>query len=247
MDAPKLDPCGRDGPAYTPDNVAFRRHHMGNLLHRVGALLPRWLGGQELIDASRHIEQTCWRDLGYPTEPIFDGDLPLFLLVRADGSPIKFSIPTEPVELAACMAMLEPSPLPKSSLIGTNFAALARLLNLTPFELQWLRWSYCVRHFGPGILPNLAISGEERVCEALALLSDVPVDIVRDTVAARRLYVLGLLDSPGRHDLSSMSLNLNDWLCATYEFAAWIVQPYATDADVLAALCQANISLSASL
>ena len=133
--APTLDLCGQNGPAYDAGNAAFRRHHMGRLLHRIGALLPGWLDGQELIRESRQMEQRCWRELGYAMQPIFDGDLPAFLTLDGDGQPCDLSLPTEPGILAARMANLAPSPLPTSSPIGTNLDALARLLNLTPFEL----------------------------------------------------------------------------------------------------------------
>lgn len=156
-DAPTLDPCGQNGPAYASGNAAFRRHHMGRLLHRIGAQLPRLLDGQELIRESRSIEQRCFRELGYAKQPIFDGDLPAFLMLDGDGQPCDLSLPTEPVKLAARMANLAPSSLPTSSPIGTNLDTLARLLSLTPFESQWLRWSYCVRRFGRAILPVTAL------------------------------------------------------------------------------------------
>jgi len=128
-------------------NAAFRRHHMGRLLHRMGTLLPHWLNGPDLARGCRDLEQLCWRELGYPRQPVFDGDLPPFLMVDADGYSANLSMPTAPAELAARMAALERSPLPPSSLVGTNLSALARLLNLTRFELQWLLWSYCIRRF----------------------------------------------------------------------------------------------------
>ena len=156
-DAPTLDPFGQNGLAHALGNAAFRRHHMGRLLHRILALLPGWLDGQELIQECRQIEQRCWRELGYAKQPIFDGDLPAFLMLDGDGQPCDLSLPTEPVKLAARMANLAPSSLPTSSPIGTNLDTLARLLSLTPFESQWLRWSYCVRRFGRAILPVTAL------------------------------------------------------------------------------------------
>ena len=141
-----LDPCGRNGASYAPGNAAFRRHHMDDLLHRIGVVLPRLLDGQELIRESRAIEQRCWRELGYEKQPIFDGDLPDFWMVNVDSHHVDLSIPTDPVELASRLAALEPSP-PAESCIGTNLDTLARLLNFTPFEFQWLLWSYCIRRF----------------------------------------------------------------------------------------------------
>ena len=41
-------------------NAAFRRHQMGQLLHRLGALLPRMLNGPDLALESRGLEQRCW-------------------------------------------------------------------------------------------------------------------------------------------------------------------------------------------
>ena len=45
-------------------NAAFRRHHMGRLLHRIGTLLPQWLNGPDLVRGCRDLEQLCWRELG---------------------------------------------------------------------------------------------------------------------------------------------------------------------------------------
>ena len=119
-------------------NAAFRRHHRGRLLHRIATLLPQWLNGPELARGCRDLVQLCWRELGYQRQPVFDGDLPPFLMVDADGYSANLSMPTAPAKLAARMAALELSPLPQYSLVGTNLSALARLLNLTSFEFQWL-------------------------------------------------------------------------------------------------------------
>ena len=156
-DANGHDPCGRNGTAYAPGKAAFRRHHMSCLLHRIGVVLPRLLDGQELIRESRAIEQRCWRELGYEKQPIFDGDLPDFLMVDVDSHHVDLSPPVASVELAIRLAALAPSPPPTSSSIGTNLDTLARLLNFTPFESQWLRWSYCVRRFGSAILPVIRL------------------------------------------------------------------------------------------
>ena len=238
------DPCGRNGAAYAPGNAAFRRYHMSRLLHRIGVVLPRLLDGQDLIRESRAIEQMCWRELGDEKQPIFDGDLPDFLMVDADGHHVDLSIPTDPVELASRLAALEPSPPPAGSCIGTNLDTLARLLNFTPFESQWLRWSYCVRRFGSAILPVIPLRDATHGCDVLALLCDMPGDAVRDAVASRRLHTLGFLDG-GDADGAMPSL-LSDCLLATDQFVEWIEQPYDSDTDLLIALCLAQVSLPAS-
>ena len=239
-----LDPCGRNGPTYAPGYAAFRRHHMGRLLHHIGVVLPRLLDGQDLIRESRGIEQLCWRELGFGKQPIFDGDLPDFLMVDADGFPVHLSIPTDPVELATRMDALAPPPLPAVSCLGTNLDTLARLLNLTPFEFQWLLWSYCVRHYGRAILPVIPLRDATHCCDVLALLCEMPVDAVRDAVASRRLRTWGLLD--GIVSDGAMPSLLSGWLSATDQFAEWIEQPYDSETHLLIALCQAQVSLPAS-
>ena len=238
------DPCGQNGPAYATANAAFRRHHMGRLLHRIGALLPAWLDGHELIRESRQFEQRCWRELGYAKQPIFDGDLPEFLMLDGDGQPCDQSLPRGPEKLAARMANSAPSSLPTSSSIGTNLDTLDRLLNFTPFELQWLLWSYCVRRFGRAILPVIPLRDATYGCDVLALLCDMPLDAIRSAVASRRLYAWGFLD--GRGADGEMPSLLSGWLSANDQFADWIEQPYASDSDLLTALCQAQVSLTAS-
>ena len=243
-DATGLDPCGRSGAAYAPGNAAFRRHHMSRILHRIGVVLPRLLDGQDLILESRAIEQRCWRELRYEKQPIFDGDLPAFLMVDGDGHPCDLSIPTEPVELASRLAALERSPPPAESCIGTNLDTLARLLNLTPFESQWLLWSYTVRRFGSAILPVIPLRDATHGCKVLALLCEMPVDAVRDAVASRRLLTWGLPDG-GDAD-GAMPSMLSGWLLATDQFSEWIEQPYDSDTDLLIALCLTQVSLPAS-
>jgi len=221
-------------------NAAFRRHHTGRLLHRIGTLLPQWLSGPELAQGCRDLEQLCWRELGYPRQPVFDGDLPTFLMVDADGYSANLSMPTAPAELAARMAALELSPLPPSSLAGKNFIALARLLSLTQFELQWLLWSYCIRRFGGAILPAVPLRDGRHGCELLALLANMPIDAVQDAVASRRLHTWSFLN--GISADGEMPSFLSGWLSATDQFADWIEQPYALDSDLLTALCQAQVS-----
>ena len=225
-------------------NAAFRRHHMGRLLHRIGTLLPQWLNGPDLARGCRDLEQLCWRELRHARQPVFDGDLPPFLMVDANGYSANLSMPTAPAELAARMAALELSPLPPSSLVGTNLSALARLLNLTQFELQWLLWSYCIRRFGGAILPVIPVRDERDGCEVLALLCEMPLDAVRSAVASRRLHTWSFLN--GISADGEIPSVLSGWLSATDQFADWIEQPYASDSDLLTALCKAHVSLTAS-
>lgn len=239
-----FDLCNNSDFVHAGNNALFRRHHIGRLLHRVGSHLPRWLEGQALIRESRAIERMCWRELGYEKQPIFDGELPAFLMVNAGGLPINLSIATDPVELATRMAALEPMPLPAASHVGANLDTLARLLNFTPFESLWLRWAYCVRCYGRAILPVVPMRDALHGCEVLALLADVPIDAVQDVVASRRLRTWGLLD--GRNADSDKPSLLSGWLYATDQFTDWIEQPYASDSDLLTALCQAQVSLTAS-
>ena len=217
---------------------------MSSLLHRIGVVLPRLLDGQDLIRESSAIEQRCWRELGCEKQPVFDSDLPAFLMVDGDGYPVALSSPADPVELATRMAGLEPSKPPAESCIGTNLDTLARLLNFTPFESLWLRWAYCVRCYGRAILPVVPMRDALHGCEVLALLADVPIDAVQDVVASRRLRTWGLLD--GRNADSDKPSLLSGWLYATDQFTDWIEQPYASDSDLLTALCQAQVSLTAS-
>lgn len=237
------DPCGRNGAAYALGNTAFCRHHMSRLLHRIGVAQPRLLDGQDLIRESRAIEQRCWRELGFEMQPIFDGDLPAFLMVDGDGNPVASSSPTDPVKLASRLAALEPSP-PAESRIDTNLDTLARLLNFTLFESQWLRWSYCIQRFGGAILPVIPLRDATHACDVMALLCEMPADAIRDAVASRRLHAWGLLDG-GDAD-GAMPSVLSGWLLATDQFADWIEQPYASDSDLLTALCQAQVWLTAA-
>lgn len=217
---------------------------MGCLLHRLGALLPRWLHGSDLVRECRELEQRCWRELGYSQQPVFGGDLPPFLIADADGHSADLSNPTDLADLADLMAALELSPLPPSSLVGTNLSAQARLLNLTQFELQWLLWSYCIRRFGGAILPVLTVRNANHGCNVLARLAEMPVDVVRDAVASRRLHTWSFLN--GISADGEMPSLLSGWLSATDHYADWIEQPYASDSDLLTALCQAQVSLMAS-
>lgn len=217
---------------------------MSRLLHRIGVVLPRLLDGQDLNRESRAIEQMCWRELGNEKQPIFDGDLPDFLMVNVDGYQVALSSPVAPVELATRLAALEPSLPPTSSPIGTNLDMLARLLSLTPFESQWLLWSYTARRFGSAILPVIPLRDATHGCTVLALLCEMPVDAVRDAVASRRLHTWGFLN--GCDADGAMPSMLSGWLLATDQFVKWIEQTYDSDTDLLIALCLAQVSLPAS-
>lgn len=217
---------------------------MGCLLHRLGALLPRWLHGSDLVRECRELEQRCWRELGYSQQPVFGGDLPPFLIADADGHSADLSNPTDLADLADLMAALVPSPLPASSIAGMNLSALNRLLPLSLFEDQWLLWSYCIQRFGGVILPVLPVRDANHGCNVLARLAEMPVDVVRDAVASRRLHTWSFLN--GISADGEMPSLLSGWLSATDQFADWIEQPYASDSDLLTALCQAQVSLMAS-
>jgi len=233
-----LGPCGFSGAAYASGNAAFRHHHMGRLLHRCGVLLPQWLDGEELLSECRSLEQTCWRELGYAKAPLFDDDLPTFLMEDASGRPLVLSVPLTPLELSARLTVAVPSPLPASSPVGTNLERLVRLLGFTHFESQWLLWAYCLARFGSGLLPAIPLSDEQQGCERLALLCEVPVDVVRDAVALCRLHAWGLLHGV---DDAAMPSSLAGWLSACDPFAEWIESSYASDSDLMRALCQALV------
>ena len=244
MHGASLDLYVRSSAASVSGELAFTRHYMRRLLYRIAVSLPRLFEGQHLIRESGAIKQRCWRELGYEKQPVFDGDLPAFLMVDGDGYPVALSSPADPVELATRLSALEPSPPPVESCIGTNLDTLARLLSLTPFELQWLRWSYCVRRFGRAILPPIPLRDAMHGCDVLALLCEMPLDNIRDAVTSRRLHTWGFLD--GGDVAGAMPCMLSGWLSATDRFADWIEQPYASVADLMKALCQAQVSLMAS-
>ena len=238
-----FSPYGHGDSAYGKGNAAFRRHYMGRLLHRVGAQLPRWLDGQALIRESRSIERRCWRELGYAKQPIFEVDLPAFLMEDENGAPRDLMVPTVPVELVTRMAAARPSALPASSPLGTNLSTLQRLLNLSTFESQWLTWGCCLRRYGHAILPVIPLRDDRHACEVLAVLCKVPVDMVRQAMSSRRLCAWGFLDDGGAQGAMPV---LSGWLLASGQFVEWIEQPYASDADLLMALCKAHVSLPVS-
>lgn len=236
-----FNPCSHGGSVHARGNTAFRHHHMGRLLHRVGAQLPRWLDGQALIRESRNIERLCWRELGYVDQPIFEGDLPAFLMEDESGAPRDLMIPTVPVVLATRMAAGRPSALPASSPLGTNLSTMERLLNLSAFESQWLTWGCCLRRYGHAILPVIPLRDERNACEVLAVLCKVSMDMVRQAMSSRRLYAWGFLD--GSDVDGVMPSVLSSWLSASDQFVEWIEHPYTSDADLLMALCKARVSL----
>ncbi len=222
----------------------FLRHHLDCLLFQIGVRLPCWLDGSILIRESRNLEQHCWRKLGYAKQPVFEGDLPDFLMTDGGGNAVNISNPTDPAVLANRMAISKPSPMLEKSHTGANFKKLGQLLSLTPFELQWLVWACCVRHFGIAILPVVPLRDRGHGCEVLAQLCDVPVAVVQYIVTARRLYTWGFLADSG--DDRDAPLVLSDWLIATSQFVECIEQPYVSDLDLLVAICQAQVSLMAS-
>lgn len=225
-------------------NAGFQRHHMGRLLQRIGAQLPRWLDGRELSRESLSIEQLCWRDLGYAGQPISENDLPAFLMEDENGVPRDLMTPTAPAELAIRMAAVRPSALPSSSSLGANLNTLVMLLNLSAFETQWLIWGCCVRRYGRAILPVIPLRDDQHACEVLAVLCEMPVGMVRQAMLSRRLYAWGFLDGGGAE--GAMPLTLSGWLLASDQFVEWIEQSHASDADLVMALCKARVSLSAS-
>ena len=157
-----------------------------------------------------------------------------------NGAPRDLMVPTGPVELATRMAAARPSALPASSPLDRNLSTLQRLLNLSAFESQWLTCGCCVRRYGHAILPLIPLGDDRHACEVLAVLCEVPVDMVRQAVSSRRLYAWGFLDDGGAE--SAMPSMLSGWLLATDQFVKWIEQPYDSDSDLLIALCQAQVS-----
>ncbi len=202
--------------------------------------MPRWLEAEALTRESLSIEQFCWRELGYSEQPVFEGDLPTFLMEAENGAPRDLTVPMLPVELARRLAAVRPSALPSISSFGANMATLGQLLNLSACESQWLIWGCCVRRYGRAILPVIPTRDDEHACEMLAVLFGTPADMVLHAVSSGRLHAWGFLDDGcTRGETPSF---LSGWLSATEQFADWIEQPYASDSDLLTALCQAQVS-----
>lgn len=160
-----------------------------------------------------------------------------------NGAPRNLMIPTVPVELAVRMAAARRSALSASSPLGTNLSTLERLLNLSAFESQWLRWGCCLRRYGHAILPVIPLRDDRHACEVLAVLCEVPMGMVRQAMSSRRLCAWGFLHDGGAQGAMPV---LSGWLLASGQFVEWIEQPYASDADLLMALCKAHVSLPVS-
>lgn len=188
---------------------------MGRLLGRIGSMLPQWLDGPELALAAKDIERICWRDLGYGKAPLFLDDVPPFLLHdengRPTGEPLQEPIP--PTELAARLAALEPSAPPGPSPLESNLKTLARLLNLSPAESEWLLWSCCFTRFAP---PTIALRSEDHAWAVLADVLAVSPEAIRGRKPPHRLQVMGILEAPQLP--ANRGLELSDWLRCTPHF-----------------------------
>lgn len=196
-------------------NKAFSHHQMGRLLGRIGSMLPQWLDGTELAHAARDIERMCWRELGYRKAPLFPGDVPPFLLHDENGRPTAEPLqePMPPTELAARLAALEPSAPPGPSPLESNLKTLARLLNLSPAESEWVLWSYCFTRFTP---PTVALRSEDHAWSVLAEVLAVSPDEIRGHKSPHRLQLTGILEAPQL--LEDRGLELSDWLKCTRHF-----------------------------
>lgn len=228
------DPCGRGGHADHPGNKAFRRHHMGRLLRRIGSMLPQWLDGPELAHAARDIERMCWRELRYTKAPLFEGDVPPFLLQDENGCPTGEPLqePLPPTELAARLAALEPSAPAVSSPVETNLQMLAQWLHLTSVESEWLLWAYCFTWFAP---PTIALRSEDHAGSVLAAVLAVPPESIRDSGVPHRLQGMGMLKAP-RLGVQGRGLLLSDWLTCTTYFMNAMEVVYPGDAALWSAL-----------
>lgn len=206
---------------------------MGRLLGRIGSMLPQWLDGPELVLAARDIERLCWRELGYGKAPLFHGDVPPFLLRdendRPTGEPLQEPMP--PTELAARLAALEPSASPGPSVLESNFQTLARLLNLTPAESEWVLWSYCFTRFTP---PTIALRSEDHAWSVLAEVLAVSPDEIRGHMSPHRLHVLGILEAPQLP--ANRGLELSDWLRCAPRFMGAVEATYPSEAALWNAL-----------
>lgn len=220
----------------TVDNAndnAFRRYHMGRLLGSIGSMLPQWLDGTELARAARDIERMCWRELGYGKAPLFPGDVPPFLLHDESGNPTGQPLQElmPPTELAARLAALEPSAPPGPSVLESNFQTLARLLNLTPAESEWLLWSYCFTRFAS---PTIALRSEDHAWSVLAEVLAVFPDEIRGHKPPHRLQVTGLLKAPQLP--ANRGLELSDWLRCTPHFMEAVEAHHPSEAALWNAL-----------
>lgn len=220
----------------TPENShnkAFRRHHLGRLLRLIGSILPQWLDGPELACAAQDIERMCWRELGYRKAPLFPGDVPPFLLHdengRPTGEPLRDHMP--PTALAARLAALPPSAPPGPSPLERNFQTLARLLNLTPAESEWLLWSYCFTRFAS---PTIALRSEDHAWSVLAEVLAVSPDEIQGQKSPHRLQVMGILKAPQLP--ANRGLELSDWLRCTPHFMDAVEAGHPSEAALWSAL-----------
>ena len=224
--------CGHSRADH-PDSKVFLRYHMGRFLRLIGSVLPQLLDGSDLACAARDIERMCWRELGYGKAPLFPGDVPPFLLHDENGCPTGEPLqePMPPTELAARLAALEPSAQPGPSVLKSNFQTLARLLNLTPAESEWLLWSYCFTRFTP---PTIALRSEDHAWSVLAEVLAVLPDEIRGHMSPHRLHVLGILEAPQLP--ANRGLELSDWLRCTPHFIDAVEAGHPSEAALWSAL-----------
>lgn len=217
--------CGHSRADH-PDSKVFLRYHMGRFLRLIGSVLPQLLDGSDLACAARDIERMCWRELGYGKAPLFPGDVPPFLLHDENGRPTGEPLqdPMPPTELAARLAALEPSAPPGPSLLESNFRGVARLLNLTPAEIEWLLWSYCFIRFAP---PTIALRSEDHAWSVLAEVLAVSPEEIRGHKSPHRLHVLGILEAPQLPE--NRGLELSDWLRCTPRFMDAVEAGYPSE------------------
>lgn len=207
--------CGHSRADH-PDSKVFLRYHMGRFLRLIGSVLPQLLDGSDLACAARDIERMCWRELGYGKAPLFPGDVPPFLLQDENGRPTGEPLqePMPPAALAARLAVLELSVPPCLSPTESNLQMLARLLNLTPAESEWLLWSCCFTLFAP---PTIALRSGEHGWSVLTAVLGVSPDVSRSRESQHRLQVMGMLKAPPL-GLQDRGLLLSDWLTCTAHF-----------------------------
>lgn len=206
---------------------------MGRLLHRIGSMLPQWLDGPELILGAKDIERMCWRELGYEKTPLFEGDAPPFLLRDDNGHPTDPPLqePMPPTKLAARMAALEPSAPPGPSPVETNLQTLARLLNLTSAESEWVLCSYCFTRFTP---PTIPLRSEEHAWSVMAAVLAVSPEAIWGRKSPHRLQIMGILKPP--QFPANRGLDLSDWLTCSPHFMEAVEASHPSEAALWNAL-----------
>ena len=164
---------------------------------------------------------------------MLNGDVPSFLLHDENGRPTAEPLqePMLPTELAARLAALEPSAPPGPSVLESNFQTLARLLNLTPAESEWLLWSYCLTRFTP---PTIALRSEDHAWSVLAEVLAVSPDEIRGYKSPHRLHVTGILEAPQLP--ANRGLELSDWLRCTPHFMDAVEAGHPSEAALWSAL-----------